>query len=156
MSMLCSSQNHIYWWATTLTTAILIRARSVVQVHPGPPITSKYAAIFTFSLPGACSKKATCQKFAKSSSRLAQPSIRVGECGFRSFWTIRATGTIDSRVSPMGLQCTHAYGPSHFQLSVIAEAHCPEARAQCNYRRERKWKIQPLSCPPTSCRHCTG
>src|SRR5437879_6333972 len=36
-------------------TAILIRARSVVQVHPGPPSkshTSKYAAILTFPLFG--------------------------------------------------------------------------------------------------------
>src|SRR6516162_3342128 len=33
-----------------LTTAILIRARSVVQVHPGPPsIPSVYAAILTFT-----------------------------------------------------------------------------------------------------------
>jgi len=32
------------------TTAILIRARSVVQVHPGPPyIPSIYAAILTFA-----------------------------------------------------------------------------------------------------------
>jgi len=33
----------------------LIRARSVVQVHPGPPfqITSKYAAILTFPFSGS-------------------------------------------------------------------------------------------------------
>jgi hypothetical protein len=62
---------------------------------PRPTIQiSKYAAILTFPLPGACSEKAVCQKFAKSSSRLTLPSIRVGECGFRSFWTIRATGTV--------------------------------------------------------------
>src|SRR5207244_12894018 len=31
----------ISWWATRLImTAILIRARSVVQVHPGPPLFS--------------------------------------------------------------------------------------------------------------------
>jgi hypothetical protein len=45
-------------------------------------------------LPEACSEKAICQKFAKSSSRLTLPSIRVVECGFPSFRTIRATGTV--------------------------------------------------------------
>jgi hypothetical protein len=98
---------------------------------PRPTIHSKYVAILTFSLRGACSEKAICQKLAKSSHRLTLPSIRVGECGFRSFWTIRAAGAIDSRVSSMRLQCTHGYSPSHFQLSVIAEAHCPDTRAQC-------------------------
>jgi hypothetical protein len=45
--------------------------------------TNKYAAILTFSLPDAVSEKAICQKFAKSSSRLTLPSIRVGEYGLR-------------------------------------------------------------------------
>jgi len=69
----------------------LIRARSVVQVHPGPPfkspVNTRRFSPFHFS--GACFEKTICQKFAKSSSRLTLPSIRVVECGFRSFWTIR-------------------------------------------------------------------
>jgi hypothetical protein len=121
--------------------------------RPTIQIANKYAAILAFSLSRNISRKSDlpkiCQKF--------QPFNTVSPPGwFRSFWTIRATGTIDSRVSPMRLQCTHAYGPGHFQLSVFAEAHCPDAGAQCNYRRERKWEIQPLSCSSTSCRHCTG
>jgi hypothetical protein len=62
--------------------------------RPTIQITSKYAAILAFPLSGACFEKTICQKFAKSSSRLTLPSIRVGECGFRSFWAIRATGTV--------------------------------------------------------------
>jgi hypothetical protein len=43
-------------------------------------------------------QKSDLPKSAESSSRLSLLSIRVGERGFRSFWTIRATGTIDSRM----------------------------------------------------------
>ena len=56
--------------------------------------SNNYAAIFTFSLPGACIEKTICQTFAKSFTRLSLPSIRVVECGFPRFWTMRATGTV--------------------------------------------------------------
>src|ERR1700688_2898756 len=50
------------------TAAILIRARSVVQVHPGPPfksaVNTRLFSLFPFSeLP---LKKPFCQKFAKN------------------------------------------------------------------------------------------
>jgi len=40
---------------------------------------------------------------------LSLPSIRVGERGFRSFWTIRPTSTIDSRVSPIAKSCLRSH-----------------------------------------------
>jgi hypothetical protein len=68
---------------------ILIKARSVVQVHPGPPSNhiNKYAATFTFPGPGISSQKAICQKFAKSSVRLTLPAFRGVEWAFRSLRT---------------------------------------------------------------------
>ena len=56
---------------TRPTTAILIRARSVVQVHPGPPFkpmsqaahTNKYAVILTFPLSWNLLQKPFCQPF---------------------------------------------------------------------------------------------
>src|SRR5260370_38441053 len=59
----------ISWWAARLImTAILIRARSVVQVHPGPPFKSPiYKRRFSLSPSGGLViKKPFCQKFAKS------------------------------------------------------------------------------------------
>src|SRR2546425_12734083 len=45
-------RTEISWWATRLImTAILIRARSVVQVHPGPPFLLTIIASFGFVKP---------------------------------------------------------------------------------------------------------
>jgi len=58
------------------TDAPLIRARSVVQVHPGPPFKSpvnmRLFSLFPFTVIHL--QKTFCQKFAKSSGRLRPPS----------------------------------------------------------------------------------
>jgi hypothetical protein len=71
--------------------------------RPTITITSKYEAILTFPLAGVCFEKTICQQFAKSSSRLSLPSIRVVACGFPSYWTIRATGTVVNGASGLSI-----------------------------------------------------
>jgi len=82
-------------------TAILIRARSVVQVHPGPPFKSPiYTRRFSLSPSwGLIIKKPFCQKFAKSSVCYTLPVIR----GHRE------------RLSELGMNSAHQYtAPSRF------------------------------------------
>jgi hypothetical protein len=63
----------ISWWATRLImTAILIRARSVVQVHPGPPFKSPiYTRRFSLLPFSGISRKAFCQRFVNFRNRIA-------------------------------------------------------------------------------------
>src|SRR6266852_7564053 len=49
---------------------------------------------------------------------------------------VRRSIATHSRVSPIRLQCTHAYSPRHFQLPITEEARRPDAKAQCDYRCE--------------------
>src|SRR5216684_1040287 len=64
------------------TTAILIRARSVVQVHPGPPfkssVNTRLFSLFSFS--GISLKKPFCQPFVNFTiSRILLRPRRSGQ-----------------------------------------------------------------------------
>lgn len=52
----------------------------------GRPINTRLFSLFHFR--GISLERSICQKFAKNPSRFTLPAIRVGECSFRSFWTI--------------------------------------------------------------------
>src|SRR6266852_8987505 len=97
----------ISWWATRLImTAILIRARSVVQVHPGPPfkspVNTRLFSLFPFR--GISLKKPICQLFANFRiGRMAVHSggvktLRVKAEQLASIWLCRECPLARSKV----------------------------------------------------------
>ena len=103
-----------------LTTAILIRARSVVQVHPGPPfkspVNTRLFPLFAFS--GLSLKKPFCQPFVNFTiGRMALYSGRKDPSGEGRTagidWAM--SRTLPCHVEGRGRRCKALQGAgSHF------------------------------------------
>ena len=84
----------------------LIRARSVVRVHPGPPSKSVITRLSSLSPSrGLVIEKPFCQKFAKSSGRPGPPSSRAYSSGATVVMMLRDLGApkylVQERKKPM-------------------------------------------------------